>query len=68
MLVEQLDVATYTLCEESQEEDLLRLSVAAAKREIAAAELAATEAHDMILLFHYVRHHIFSCSIFLCPF
>ena len=43
-LVEQLDVATFALREESREADRLRLSVAATKRETAAAELAATEA------------------------
>ena len=44
MLVEQLDVATSTLHEESREADRLRLSVAPMKLETAAAELAATEA------------------------
>ena len=44
MLVEQLDVATSALHEESREADRLRLSVAAAKRETAVTELAAAEA------------------------
>jgi hypothetical protein len=43
-LVEQLDVATSAIREESREEDWLRLSVATAKCEIATVELAATEA------------------------
>jgi hypothetical protein len=43
-LVEQLDVATSTLREESREANRLRLSVAAAKQETAAAKLAAAEA------------------------
>ena len=43
-LVEQLDVATSTLHEESQEVDRLRLSVAAAKQETATVELATAEA------------------------
>ena len=40
----QLDVATSAPREESREVDRLRLSVAAAKRESATAELATTEA------------------------
>ena len=44
MLVEQLDVATSALREESREVDRLRLSIATAKRETAVAELAAAEA------------------------
>jgi hypothetical protein len=44
MLVEQLDVATSALREESWEADRLHLSIAAAKRETAMAELAAAEA------------------------
>jgi hypothetical protein len=44
MLVEQLDVATFTLREESQEADRLCLSIATAKREMAVAELATAEA------------------------
>jgi hypothetical protein len=43
-LVEQLDVATFALREESREADRLRLSVAAVKRETAAMELVAAEA------------------------
>jgi hypothetical protein len=43
MLVEQLDMATSTLCKESQEVEWLRLSVAGAKREMVAAELATTK-------------------------
>jgi hypothetical protein len=43
-LVEQLDVATFALREESREADRLRLSVAAAKRETATVELVAAEA------------------------
>ena len=43
-MVEQLDVATSALCEESQEADWLRLSVATAKRETAVAELATAKA------------------------
>jgi hypothetical protein len=43
-LVEQLDMATSTLHEESREADRLCLSVATAKREIAMIELAATKA------------------------
>ena len=43
-LVEQLDVATSALHEESREADRLRLSVATAKRETAVTELAAAEA------------------------
>ena len=42
-LVEQLDLATSDLHEESQEVDQLRLSIATAKWKIAAAELAAIE-------------------------
>jgi hypothetical protein len=44
MVVEQLDMATSTLYEESREVDRLCLSVATAKRETTAAELAAAEA------------------------
>ena len=44
ILVEHLDMATFALHEESQEADRLHLSVAAAKREMAVAELAAIEA------------------------
>jgi hypothetical protein len=44
MLVEQLDVATSTVREESQEVDRLPLSIAAVKRETATAELATVEA------------------------
>ena len=43
-LVEQLDVATSILREESQEADQLRLSIATAKREPAMAELATAVA------------------------
>ena len=43
-LVEQLDVATSALHEESREVDWLRLSVAAVKQEMAAVELATIEA------------------------
>ena len=43
-LVEQLDVATSALCEESQEAYRLRLSIAATKQETAMVELATTEA------------------------
>jgi hypothetical protein len=43
-LVEQLDVATSTLREESREADRLCLSIATVKWEMAAAELAAAEA------------------------
>ena len=43
-LVEQLDVATSALREESQEADWLYLSVAAAKRETTVVELATAEA------------------------
>ena len=43
-MVEQLDVATTALREESREADRLCLSVAAVRRETAAAELAAAEA------------------------
>ena len=43
-LVEQLDVATSALHEESREADWLLLSVATMKRETAVAELATTEA------------------------
>ena len=43
-MVEQLDVATSALCEESQEADWLRLSVATAKRETTVAELATAGA------------------------
>ena len=43
-LVEQLDVATSALHEESQEANRLRLSIAVAKQETAAAELATAEA------------------------
>ena len=42
MLVEQLDVATSALCEESREADWLCLSITAAKQETAVAELTAT--------------------------
>ena len=44
MLVEQLDVATSALHEESQEADRPCLPVATAKWEIAVAELATAEA------------------------
>jgi hypothetical protein len=44
MLVEQLDVATSVLHEESREANRLRLSVVAAKRETTMVELAATKA------------------------
>jgi hypothetical protein len=44
MLVEQLDVATSALREESREADRPYLSVATTKWETAATELAATEA------------------------
>jgi hypothetical protein len=44
MLVEQLDVATSALHEESREADWLCLSVAAMKWEMATTKLAATEA------------------------
>ena len=43
-LVEQLNVATSALREESQEADRLRLSVATMKREMSTAELANAEA------------------------
>jgi hypothetical protein len=43
-LVEQLDVATFALREESWEVDRLRLSIAAVKREMAAVELATVKA------------------------
>ena len=43
-LVEQLDVATSALHEESREADQLCLSVAAVKQEMAAVELATIEA------------------------
>jgi hypothetical protein len=43
-LVEQLDVATFTLYEESREADRLCLSVATTKRETAMVELAAAKA------------------------
>jgi len=43
-LVEQLDMATSVLGEESQEADRLCLSIAAAKRETTTVELAAAEA------------------------
>ena len=43
-MVEQLDVATSALCEESQETDELRLSTIVAKREMATTELVAAEA------------------------
>jgi hypothetical protein len=43
-LVEQLDVATSTLHEESQEADRLHLFVAVTKRETTMAELAAAKA------------------------
>jgi hypothetical protein len=48
MLVEQLDVATSTLCEESREVDWLRLFVATAKWETAEAKLATTEAQTCL--------------------
>ena len=48
MLVEQLDVATSALHEECREADWLCLSVAAAKRETATAELATTEAQTRL--------------------
>ena len=44
MLVEQLDVATSDLHEESREADRMRLFVATAKWETAMAELATTKA------------------------
>jgi hypothetical protein len=44
MLVEQLDVASSALCEESRETDQPCLSVAAAKRQTSTAELAIAEA------------------------
>ena len=43
-LVEHLDMATSTLCEESQEAYRLRLFIATAKRETTVTELAAAEA------------------------
>jgi hypothetical protein len=43
-LVEQLDMATSTLREESQEVDWLCLYVAVVKRETTMTEVAATEA------------------------
>jgi hypothetical protein len=43
-LVEQLDVATSTLYEESREADRLCLSVTATKRETTMVELAAAKA------------------------
>jgi hypothetical protein len=42
-LVEQLDVATFALHEESREADRLHLSAATAKREMAAMDLATAE-------------------------
>jgi hypothetical protein len=42
--VEQLDVATSALREESWEADRLRLSIATTKRETVAVELATAEA------------------------
>jgi hypothetical protein len=47
-LVEQLDVATSTLREESREVDWLRLSVATAKWETAEAKLATAEAQTRL--------------------
>ena len=43
-LVEQLDVATSILHDESREANRLRLSVAAVKQEMATAELATAKA------------------------
>jgi hypothetical protein len=43
-LVEQLDVATFILHEESQEVDWLRLSIATANQKTVTAKLATAEA------------------------
>jgi hypothetical protein len=47
-LVEQLDMATSALHEESREVDRLRLFVAAMKRETVVAEIAAAEAQACV--------------------
>jgi hypothetical protein len=47
-LVEQLDMATSALHEESREVDRLHLFVAAMKREMVAAEIATAEAQACV--------------------
>ena len=80
-MVEQLDVATTALREESREADRLCLSVAAVKRETAVAELAAVEAQARLAgkafgtigSYSFTTCNVvslvvaFSCLLFSCP-